>query len=180
MTKAVTMRPVAPSVDRSATAGRAPPWCSAWRHRATGLISAATIPAFLFATDRNQSRIDAFGLFTGQIGYAWNNALLYVKGGAAVTADKYNLFDIPTGALLDIASETRWGSVFGVGFEYGFAPNWSLGFEYDHLFMGSRDVGFFDATGAFDFIEHVRQDVDVLTVRFNYKFGGPGPVVARY
>jgi len=40
------MRPVAPSVDRSATAGRAPPWCSAWRHRATGLISAATIPAF--------------------------------------------------------------------------------------------------------------------------------------
>ncbi len=29
--------------------------------------------------------MDAFGLFTGQIGYAWNNALLYVKGGAAVT-----------------------------------------------------------------------------------------------
>jgi hypothetical protein len=24
----------------------------------------------------NRSRIDAFGLFTGQIGYAWNNALL--------------------------------------------------------------------------------------------------------
>src|SRR5437762_2256447 len=32
---------------------------------------------------RNQSKIDAFGLFTGQIGYAWNSALLYVKGGAA-------------------------------------------------------------------------------------------------
>ena len=30
-------------------------------------------------------RIDAFGLFTGQIGCAGNNALLYVKGGAAVT-----------------------------------------------------------------------------------------------
>ena len=30
----------------------------------------------------NQSGIDAFGLFTGQIGYAWNNVLLYVKGGA--------------------------------------------------------------------------------------------------
>src|SRR4051812_33393311 len=33
---------------------------------------------------RNQSKIDAFGLITGQIGYAWNNALFYVKGGAAV------------------------------------------------------------------------------------------------
>ena len=36
-----------------------------------------------------RTRISSFGLFTGQIGYAWNNALLYVKGGAAVTADRY-------------------------------------------------------------------------------------------
>jgi len=34
--------------------------------------------------------MDAFGLFTGQIGYAWNNALLYVKGGAAVTDIRYD------------------------------------------------------------------------------------------
>ena len=39
-------------------------------------------------TDSNQSRIDAFGLFTGQVGYAWNNTLVYVKGGAAVTSDR--------------------------------------------------------------------------------------------
>ena len=30
------------------------------------------------------------GLFTGQVGYAWNNVLWYVKGGAALTDDKYN------------------------------------------------------------------------------------------
>jgi outer membrane immunogenic protein len=134
-----------------------------------------------FPTDRNQSRVDAFGLFTGQFGYAWNNALVYVKGGSAVTADKYSLFDIPSGVLLDTASESRWGGVVGVGFEYGFASNWSVGFEYDHMFMGTRDVNFFDTTGAFDFVEHIRQDVDLFTVRFNYKFGGfGGPVVARY
>src|SRR5450631_1770083 len=46
----------------------------------------------LFApTFTNNSKIDAFGLFTGQVGYAWNNALLYVKGGAAVTADRFNV-----------------------------------------------------------------------------------------
>src|SRR3954471_17054744 len=33
-------------------------------------------------TDR--TRVDAFGLITGQVGYAWNNVLGYVKGGAAV------------------------------------------------------------------------------------------------
>ncbi len=97
---------------------------------------------------RNHSQIDAFGLFTGQIGYAWNNALLYVKGGAAVTSDKYTGFDIPTGIAFDRATETRWGGVIGVGVEYGFSPNWSLALEYDHLFMGTRDVSLF-ATGAF-------------------------------
>src|SRR5258708_2195006 len=28
----------------------------------------------------NRSKIDAFGLFTGQVGYAWSNILFYVKG----------------------------------------------------------------------------------------------------
>src|SRR5581483_8829967 len=32
-----------------------------------------------FPLNRNRTKIDAFGLFTGQVGYAWNNALLYVK-----------------------------------------------------------------------------------------------------
>src|ERR1700682_3311903 len=39
------------------------------------------------ATDR--SRVRGFGLFTGQVGYAWNNVLVYLKGGAAVTDDRY-------------------------------------------------------------------------------------------
>ena len=127
---------------------------------------------------RNQSRIDAFGLFTGQVGYAWNNALLYVKGGAAVTSDKYRIFDVPSGLLDDTASETRWGGTVGVGFEYGFSPNWSVAFEYDHLFMGSRDVSFTEFDGTSGGTDHIRQDVDLFTARINYKFGGP--VVARY
>jgi outer membrane immunogenic protein len=31
----------------------------------------------------NQTKIDAIGLFTGQVGYAWNNVLWYVKGGSS-------------------------------------------------------------------------------------------------
>ena len=37
---------------------------------------------------RDTSKIDAFGLITGQVGYAWNSALFYVKGGGAVVGDK--------------------------------------------------------------------------------------------
>ena len=143
--------------------------------RGDNLSQVLVAPAF-----RNESRIDAFGLFTGQIGYAWNNALLYVKGGAAVTDDRYRVFAVPSGALNNATDETRWGAALGVGFEYGFAPNWSFGLEYDHLFMGSRDVTFNTLAGVFDGTDRIRQDVDLFLVRFNYKFGGAAPLVARY
>ena len=64
----------------------------------------------------------------------------YVKGGAAVTSDKYN--GLLGGITFDAASETRWGGVVGAGIEVGFAPGWSVAVEYDHLFMGSRNVNF--------------------------------------
>ena len=57
----------------------------------------------------NQSRIDAFGLFTGQVGYAFNNVLLYVKGGAAVTDDRFRSYFTGTNVLVSSVSDTRWG-----------------------------------------------------------------------
>jgi outer membrane immunogenic protein len=74
----------------------------------------------------NQTKIDAFGLFTGQVGYAWNNVLWYVKGGGAVVNDNYRGFVTATNIGIDTASQTRWGGVVGTGLEFGFAPNWSV------------------------------------------------------
>jgi outer membrane immunogenic protein len=124
----------------------------------------------------NQSRTDAIGLFTGQVGYAWNNVLLYVKGGAAITDNQYNGL---VGVLLDQATDTRWGGAVGAGLEVGFGPNWSVAAEYDHLFMGNPNVNFsFAGIAGPSRSDNIRQDVDMATVRLNYRFGGP--VVARY
>jgi len=151
--------------------------------------------SLFFQTIQNQSRVNAFGLLTGQIGYAWNNVLLYAKGGAAVTGDRYKTFDIPTGLLLDSANESRWGGTVGAGIEWGFAPNWSLAFEYDHLFMGNRNINFttvstFGTPGVFSASDRIGQDVDIVTARINWHFGAGnagwgspgwgGPGVARY
>jgi outer membrane immunogenic protein len=130
-----------------------------------------------------RTKTDGIGLFTGQIGYAWNAALLYVKGGAAVTSNRFSILDFPTGIELASASATRWGGTVGVGFEYGFTPNWSVGLEYDHLFMGNANNSFTLAppfTGVL-LNNRVSQDVDMLTLRINYRFGGYGaPIAARY
>jgi len=110
---------------------------------------------------------------------------LYVKGGAAVTDTKYDTFDIPTGVLLSSANPTRWGGTVGAGVEVGFWQGWSVGVEYDHLFMGSRDVSFLTPAGVFAGTDHIKQDVDMGLVRLNYRFnwGGPnygGPGVGNY
>lgn len=128
------------------------------------------------ATQRTSVR--GFGLFTGQVGYTWNNVLLYVKGGAAVTDNRYEHRVVATGAVFDSASDTRWGGVAGVGLEYGFTPNWSVAVEYDHLFMGDHTLTLTNAAGLASTVDRIRQDVDVATVRLNYRWGGP--VVARY
>jgi len=124
----------------------------------------------------NSTKVDTIGLFTGQVGYAWNNVLWYAKGGAAVTHDKYNGQFL--GVIFDNASETRWGAAVGTGIEIGFAPGWSVAFEYDHLFMGNRDVTFTAVGGGLSRVDNIHQDVDMGTVRVNYTFGGPA--VARY
>ena len=128
---------------------------------------------------KNDTRVDAFGLFTGQVGYAANNVLFYLKGGAAVTSDRYRMLATGTGApVAKNVDDTRWGGVVGVGLEYGFAPNWSAAIEYDHLFMDNRTTNFTTPGGAFFSNERIRQDVDLVTVRVNYRWGGP--VVAKY
>jgi outer membrane immunogenic protein len=125
------------------------------------------------------SKIDAFGLLTGQVGYAANNVLFYVKGGAAVTGDRYRINTTAGNVLIASANnDTRWGGVVGVGLEYGFAPNWSAAIEYDHLFMQDRTSSFTTPGGVFFSNERIRQDVDLVTVRVNYRWGGP--VIAKY
>ena len=123
--------------------------------------------------------IDAIGLITGQVGYAWNNVLFYVKGGAMGVSDKYQGYVTATNVVFDRASETRYGGAVGAGLDFGITPNIVLGVDYMHGFLGSRDITFTSVTtGAFSRTDRIRQDVDMVTARLSYKFGGP--VIAKY
>jgi len=53
----------------------------------------------------------------------------------------------------------------------------SAGVEYDHLFMQDKTTTFTPVVGPV-FSDRIRQDVDLVTVRVNYRWGGP--VVGRY
>ena len=130
-----------------------------------------------------RTKTDGIGLFTGQVGYAWNASLFYFKGGAAVTSNRFSILGTVSGTEFAAATATRWGGTAGVGWEYGFAPNWSAGIEYNHLWMGDANNSFSVpnpiVVGVFN--NRIRQDVDMVTLRVNYRFGwGTSPVVAKY
>jgi outer membrane immunogenic protein len=46
--------------------------------------------------------------------------------------------------------------------------------------MGSRTLNFYftGVAGAFSRADSIRQDIDIVTARISYKFGGP--VIAKY
>jgi outer membrane immunogenic protein len=74
-----------------------------------------------------------YALLTGRVGYAWDNWLWYVKGGAAWVDTDYKV--VGTGLS---AGETRSGWTIGGGVEWGFAQQWSAKLEYNYLDFGNE------------------------------------------
>jgi outer membrane immunogenic protein len=144
-------------------------------------LKGSNTSVFFGPATSNQSRVRAYGQITGQVGYAWNNVLWYLEGGVALADDKYNGFITGTNVVFDTARETRVGGVVGTGIDFGFAQNWSAGIKYDHAFMGNRNNTFtslFAPVGAFSRTDNIRQDIDMVTVHVNYRWGGP--IIAKY
>src|SRR5262249_25638146 len=87
---------------------------------------------------------------TGRVGYAFDRALFYVKGGAAFTrADYFKTAPIPS-ILDERGGGRRDGWITGAGMEYALWNNWTMRLEYDYLDFGSRTIALNNiATGVF-------------------------------
>src|SRR5262245_13948834 len=125
------------------------------------------------------AKVDALGTVAGRIGVAFDRALVYAKGGAAWTNDKYDLTS--TNVLLPTfnANETRWGWMVGGGLEYAFTDNWSGFAEYNYLDLGTRSIRFVDTTSLVFADTDVRERLHVVKLGFNYRLGG-NTVAVRY
>jgi len=131
-------------------------------------------------TEDLKSKLDAYGLLTGQVGYAFDNVLLYVKGGAAITNNSWTYSASAPGFgsfSTNSGDVTRWGGVVGAGLEYGLTQNWSVGVNYDHIFTERKDVNFMLDGGRSE-TARVGGDTDIVTARINYRWGGP--TVAKF
>ena len=115
----------------------------------------------------------------GRIGYAFNNLLLYAKGGAAFIDEDHFIIDTPTGFTLASASKTRTGWMVGGGLEWGFTPNWSAKIEYNFMDFGNEAITF-AVVGVPAINIDIDQQVHVVKGGINYRFNWGAPVAARY
>jgi outer membrane immunogenic protein len=127
----------------------------------------------------NHSGIESLASVTGRVGYAWDRALGYVKGGGAWERGKYFIDGDQYSPAVTPAS-TRSGWTVGIGGEYAF-NNWLSAFaEYDYYNFGTQTHAFTWTCSCVDFVG-IKETASVFKVGLNLRFGGlGGPVAARY
>ena len=111
-----------------------------------------------------------------RVGYAVNNLLFYGTGGYAGAGAEAGIKNANTLGLLSSATSTHSGWTVGGGLEWGFAPNWSSKIELLYAQFDSATFNTVQGEGP----RSVPLNDTILRVGVNYRFGGPGPVVAKY
>jgi opacity protein-like surface antigen len=122
-----------------------------------------------------QAKTDFLTSVTGRLGYAFDNVLLYAKGGVALAADRYDF----TGSFIGVpfgfvGLEDRIGWTAGGGAEWAFSPHWSASIEYDYYQFGHRVIAMSDPTNVFLGNVDVRQNIQVVKAGLNFHIWGPG------
>lgn len=131
--------------------------------------------------DTLESKITSIWSATARLGYAWDQSLLYVKGGWAGARGEF-VGIAGTGAVFADVSSNFSGWTIGGGWEQMFAPNWSWKVEYMYMDLGSRDTSTPDLLLGGTFQQNTEMTAQTLKFGINYRFGGYGksPVIAKY
>jgi len=135
---------------------------------ATGIRGSQGLCYVGFGPQSCDSRIDWITTVAGRVGWTFDRALLYAKGGFAWLGEKHN--NPFPGFGVWTASETRHGWMLGAGIEYAFSSPWSLKLEYNYFGLGTRNLGFTGPIPGNVFGADIRQRLDVVKVGVNYRF----------
>jgi outer membrane immunogenic protein len=149
----------------------APTWVIGIEGAATGGnihgSTAVATPALLGDSANYRATTDLLTSITGRVGYAWNNWLLYAKGGAAWASDRYSISDVLAAYDFE-GAENRFGWTAGAGVEWAFSDIWSVRLEYDYYGFGTRTVNFIDNVSATVGPLDIKQDIQVVKIGVNF------------
>ena len=122
-----------------------------------------------------QAKTDFLTSVTARVGYAFDNVLLYAKGGVAMAGDRYDVTGSFAGTPFGfVGLENRIGWTAGGGVEWAFSQHWSASIEYDYYQFGHSVIAMSDPTNVFLGNVDVRQNIQVVKAGLNFHIWGPG------
>jgi outer membrane immunogenic protein len=122
-----------------------------------------------------KANTDFLPSLTARVGYAFDNVLLYARGGVALAGDKYDVTGSFAGTPFGFEGlDLRLGWTAGGGVEWAFSRHWSANVEYDYYQFGHGGVLMSDPINTFAGIVAVRQTVQVVKVGLNFHVWGSG------
>jgi outer membrane immunogenic protein len=122
-----------------------------------------------------KANTDFLPSLTARVGYAFDNVLVYAKGGVALAGDKYDVTGSFTGLPFAFEGlDNRFGWTAGGGVDWAFSHHWSMNVEYDYYQFGHGGVLMSDPINGFAGIVDVKQTVQVVKVGLNFHIWGPG------
>jgi outer membrane immunogenic protein len=117
---------------------------------------------------------DFLASLTARVGYAFDNILLYGKGGVALAGDKYDVTGSFTGIPFAFEGlDNRFGWTVGGGVDWAFSHHWSANLEYDYYQFGHNSISMFDPVNG-GAVVNIKQTVQVVKVGLNFHIWGAG------
>jgi opacity protein-like surface antigen len=125
-----------------------------------------------------KANTDFLSSVTGRVGYAFDNVLVYGRGGVALAGDKYDVigsFTLPPAMPFSFEGlDLRAGWVAGGGVEWAFSRHWSANLEYDYYQFGHNSVLMSDSINGFVGNVDVKQSIQVVKLGLNFHIWGTG------
>lgn len=119
------------------------------------------------------SRVDALMTATARLGYAFDRALIYMRGGFAWDRqkDSFNNFNF-VGQVLDNRS-SNGGWTLGAGIDYALLPNMSVGLEYRHVELDASSAFYTTAPASLTGVNLAPDStkLDIIAMTVNWRFG---------
>jgi outer membrane immunogenic protein len=155
-----------------------------WRASRTAI--GPGLPGIFVTGDSFTATSDWQAAFKGRLGYAFDQNLLYVTGGLALTdiavgtnfvATTVGRINFPASSATD--TKTLAGATVGAGWERALTRNWSIGLESryswygTHTYNGGQVAAIGNANAAFVNVpttQTLRLDTVEALVRINYHF----------
>lgn len=154
-------------------------WSDDWDARTHGPNGGCLQGLAGIATVDCRARIDSIFTIGPRVGFAPSRQwLLFATGGYASGRIDTSVLNVATSAEIGRSNNRHNGWFAGIGVDYAYSPNWSIGLEYQHISLDTErqfDSNFGGCCTVTAETRDMKGEANVIRMRTVFKLNRPEP-----